>query len=612
MAKITYPIGKQHYKITICDHVLDTVYGQIGLTEVEKEIERLSIFKRLHNISQLGLVNWIFPCALHTRYTHSIGVMHVASQMANHINANTTIETPFFDDDEIQIIRLAGLLHDIGHYPMSHNVERAYKEANSLTTKEKSKKTPTQRLATITKCPDFLNPLSEKGSKVELTSENKDELLIAEEDYFKSFNGSTGFHHEKMGMHIIISNKAIHDAVRNHFVLLNENNQIVVNPKFVSDDTDAETMTDEMVDSITNSLLVAIGEMVRGNYENKTPLRTNWLKKYSAMIQLIHSELDADNIDYLVRDATFSGTSYGTMDMGVLLNSLTVTKLKNTNENIFYIVGIMKKGLGSVEQFLLNKYLAYTQMILSKYVSILEAMLYCFEADYVIASENNEDYNCDNLLKMVSSSDSSLKFYSFSDYYIFQNINSFKKNATSMKALPKAIVSQLSSLRAFNLDTKGQNEILCTGFTKEELYESITKSEIYQKFKELCFNLQKTEQSTEINDKEAIYEKNELKLFLFRFEQYNLTKQIPLEEFKKKYNFDSMELGRKFLFHFYRLADGIPVIEKDQYSLASLDISENSSESFDILKLCVDCQESCLHKIYSMQYLTLRHYQIDE
>ena len=127
-----YNVGNSNeaYRIQICDHILDNIYGQIGLTEVERALERLPIFKRLHNISQLGLVNLIFPCALHTRYTHSLGVMHIAGEMASRINRN--MKYPFFDDSDIQIIRLAGLLHDIGHYPMSHNIEQAYQDSRSL------------------------------------------------------------------------------------------------------------------------------------------------------------------------------------------------------------------------------------------------------------------------------------------------------------------------------------------------------------------------------------------------------------------------------------------------------------------------------------------------
>lgn len=83
-----YKIADKAYRIVICDHILDNIYGQVGLTEVEKRIERLPVFKRLHSLSQLGLVNWIFPCALHNRYVHSIGVMYVAGEMATRINSN--------------------------------------------------------------------------------------------------------------------------------------------------------------------------------------------------------------------------------------------------------------------------------------------------------------------------------------------------------------------------------------------------------------------------------------------------------------------------------------------------------------------------------------------
>lgn len=50
-------LERDRYLLKISDHILDNIYGQIGLTLVERKIERLPLFKRLHNISQLGLVN---------------------------------------------------------------------------------------------------------------------------------------------------------------------------------------------------------------------------------------------------------------------------------------------------------------------------------------------------------------------------------------------------------------------------------------------------------------------------------------------------------------------------------------------------------------------------
>ena len=364
----SYAVAKagEAYHLRICDHILDNIYGQIGITEVEKQIERLAIFKRLHSVSQLGLVNWIFPCALHTRYTHSVGVMHVAGQMAEHINQNVWESLGgknFFDDCDIQIIRLSGLLHDIGHYPMSHNVEQAYCDAYKEIDYEQSG--VLEHLKHYVNCPDFLHPEPERIEKT--TSGDK--------DFFEKYSGSKWPHHESAGQEIITHNKEIASAIKWSFVLLPsaDGSKWVLNSKF---STGQDTYSDESVNQIVKDIVCMIGDIVVGNYGKSTFYP--WHDKYSAMVQLIHSDLDADNLDYLLRDATFSGTSYGVMDMGILLNSLTVAKLQWSGdflEEERYLVGIRKKGLGCVEQFLLNKFLAYTQMIFSKYASVLEAML---------------------------------------------------------------------------------------------------------------------------------------------------------------------------------------------------------------------------------------------
>ena len=98
-------------------NILDDVHGLIPITSIEKEIIDTRIFKRLQDIKQLSLTHWIFPGSEHTRYSHSLGVMHIIDKMALSLN---------FSDEDRQIVRLAGLLHDIGHYPLSHVGEAAY------------------------------------------------------------------------------------------------------------------------------------------------------------------------------------------------------------------------------------------------------------------------------------------------------------------------------------------------------------------------------------------------------------------------------------------------------------------------------------------------------
>lgn len=104
------------YRLIFTDKILDNVHGFIEFTQVEKELIELPVFKRLQGIKQLGLTNWIFPGAEHTRFIHSLGVMHVADQMAVQLG---------YDGEKRQLVRLSGLLHDIGHYPLSHVGERA-------------------------------------------------------------------------------------------------------------------------------------------------------------------------------------------------------------------------------------------------------------------------------------------------------------------------------------------------------------------------------------------------------------------------------------------------------------------------------------------------------
>jgi HD superfamily phosphohydrolase len=96
--------------------IRDPVYGLVPITEIEQEILKLPIMNRLKNIKQLGLAYLAFPGANHTRFEHSIGTMHVAHLIA------TGIEV---EDPEIEMVRIAALLHDVGHPPFSHSIEFA-------------------------------------------------------------------------------------------------------------------------------------------------------------------------------------------------------------------------------------------------------------------------------------------------------------------------------------------------------------------------------------------------------------------------------------------------------------------------------------------------------
>lgn len=99
--------------------ILDNVHGFIYYTKAEEKIINTELFKRLQSIKQLSIVNWVFPGSEHTRYIHSLGVMYIADKIAVQLKLSK---------EKRKLIRLAGLLHDIGHYPLSHVCEMPYKE----------------------------------------------------------------------------------------------------------------------------------------------------------------------------------------------------------------------------------------------------------------------------------------------------------------------------------------------------------------------------------------------------------------------------------------------------------------------------------------------------
>lgn len=70
------------------DRLYDSLFGYIELTEIEKEIIQTPIFQRLHHINQLGLAHIIFPTALHTRFSHSLGVLFIMDKLVSHIRYN--------------------------------------------------------------------------------------------------------------------------------------------------------------------------------------------------------------------------------------------------------------------------------------------------------------------------------------------------------------------------------------------------------------------------------------------------------------------------------------------------------------------------------------------
>lgn len=110
--------------------IRDPIYGFIELNEWERDIINHPVFQRLRRIRQLSFTDMVYPSAMHTRFEHSLGVMHVATKMFDEIvkrRLDFLKSELFFTEGGLEkdrvLVRLSCLLHDVGHAPFSHAAE---------------------------------------------------------------------------------------------------------------------------------------------------------------------------------------------------------------------------------------------------------------------------------------------------------------------------------------------------------------------------------------------------------------------------------------------------------------------------------------------------------
>ncbi|WP_432693991.1 HD domain-containing protein [Priestia aryabhattai] len=314
--------------------ILDPIHGLIRMTEEEMKIISHSLFNRLRKIKQNTFLYYVFPSANHTRFEHSIGVMHLASEMflnAFH-NANTLkskrnryglegnrnildiekikdFESLFYD------LRIAALLHDIGHGPMSHLFDE-FAPSNK----------------------EFLEMLKNEKTLI-ISEEDMGEILV--QSFEKVFD------EQKLEEHVE------HEFVSYYFAL------IVLKEVGIS----AERI--KRILSIMNSELAL-----------STIKLTLSEREFDILPLLNHivagAPLDCDRMDYLLRDSYFSGVKYGTYDLNRLLKSLL--PYIDDKKGIIRL-GIKKSGLPAIENFLQARYELYIQVYFHKTNQACNAML---------------------------------------------------------------------------------------------------------------------------------------------------------------------------------------------------------------------------------------------
>jgi HD superfamily phosphohydrolase len=199
--------------------IRDPVHGYISVTEVEKVIIDLPVFQRLRRIRQLAGAHLTYPGAQHSRFEHSLGALHLSGLAVNVLAQKVPLT-----EERAQEVRLAALLHDIGHGPFSHVIEEVMVERRRITHEDVTKRVikesevsdvlfrygfnpdvmSTLSLGLSSDLPRFLNEVVGGGLSVDIMD------YLLRDSYF------TGVEYGKVDVHRIINS---FEVVQDHLAL---------------------------------------------------------------------------------------------------------------------------------------------------------------------------------------------------------------------------------------------------------------------------------------------------------------------------------------------------------------------------------------------------------
>jgi HD superfamily phosphohydrolase len=114
--------------------VRDPLHGDIRITRLEKAVIDTQVFQRLRHVNQLAMVDFVYPGAVHNRFLHSLGTLHICAEMMTHCKNSVRSMQNFAPPKDVLpvqiphyaelLARFVALLHDAAHVPFGHVFER--------------------------------------------------------------------------------------------------------------------------------------------------------------------------------------------------------------------------------------------------------------------------------------------------------------------------------------------------------------------------------------------------------------------------------------------------------------------------------------------------------
>ncbi|MBC6444003.1 MAG: HD domain-containing protein [Alphaproteobacteria bacterium GM202ARS2] len=287
------------------------IYGFVVLNDWEMFVVNNPFFQRLRRIHQLGWTHYIYPGAMHTRFEHSLGVMHMAGRIFDAITEKGSkswgrIEKMYgFNREEFplnvyrQLVRFAALLHDVGHAPFSHAGEESF-------------------------------PYKDEVSGERYRHEDYSVAIIRH--YFK-------------------------DSIEGYLQKLEKEGK-----RLPLNDTMSQVTAERVASLIEGSFSTHDGD--------------------GAFRSIISGQLDADRMDYLLRDAYHTGVAYGNYDWRRLIHTLCYV-VKKEDDKKTGALGVEYGGHRDAEGLLLSRYAMFKQVYSHKtrtacddlYQSVLQSIL---------------------------------------------------------------------------------------------------------------------------------------------------------------------------------------------------------------------------------------------
>ncbi len=191
--------------------IIDPIHDFIRVNDLELKIIDNPVFQRLRRIRQLSGAHLTYPGAQHTRFEHSLGVMHIAAQAGQALQ-----EKGILKSDDIKNLRLGALLHDIGHGPFSHLFEEVLQQKKKISHESIGKKIILQTSIgdTLSKGgfdKKFITKLAFGNSKLQFMNEIISGALSADiMDYLLRDGYYTGAEHAKIDHKRITQSLEVH------------------------------------------------------------------------------------------------------------------------------------------------------------------------------------------------------------------------------------------------------------------------------------------------------------------------------------------------------------------------------------------------------------------